>query len=172
MEEVSKKLAFLLRHCTGPQFVDVRGGWASVDAILRELKIGRDALDEIVSTDSKGRYSYSADGTKIRANQGHSIPGVEIDMERPTAPEFLYHGTATRFLNDIFRMGLKPMGRQWVHLSSDAETALAVGRRHGSPVVLRIHAQRFVEDGHDLFRSANGVWQAKGVPPEYFEIEN
>jgi putative RNA 2'-phosphotransferase len=62
------------------------------------------------------------------------------------------------------------MNRQWVHISPDPETAVQVGRRHGCPVVLRIRARDFVRDGHGLYRSANGVWQAKFVPPAYFEI--
>ena len=115
-------------------------------------------------------YSFDSTGTKIRANQGHSIPGVVIEMEAPEPPEFLYHGTATRFLDTIMKDGLKPMTRQFVHISPDYETAVKVGSRHGKPVVLKIRAKDFVDDGNELYRSSNGVWQARCVPPVYFTI--
>lgn len=168
--KASKRLSYLLRHSQEPLYIDLQGGWAQVKTILQVLGLSRAELDEIVATDAKGRYSYSKDGAKIRANQGHSIDGVVVDMERPEPPELLYHGTATRFLDDILREGLKPMSRQFVHISPDFETAVAVGRRHGKPVVLAIRAKEFVADGHDLFRSANGVWQALSVPPDYFTL--
>ena len=91
-------------------------------------------------------------------------------MEAPEPPEFLYHGTATRFLDTIMKDGLKPMTRQFVHISPDYETAVKVGGRHGKPVVLKIRAKDFVDDGNELYRSSNGVWQAKAVPPEYLTV--
>lgn len=169
-EKAGKRLSYILRHCTEPLYIDLNGGWTPVRDILRLLDLSREELDVLVSTDSKMRYSYDASGTKIRANQGHSIPGVVVDMDRPEPPELLYHGTATRFLDGIMRDGLRPMSRQWVHISPDYETAVAVGKRHGKPVVLAFKAKQFVADGHDLFRSANGVWQAAFVSPEYLEI--
>ena len=169
-ERASKRLSYYLRHCAEPLYIDLNGGWASVETMLQLLRLNREQLDLIVATDSKGRYSYDPAGTRIRANQGHSIPGVTLIMEQPEPPEYLYHGTATRFLDAIMAEGLKPMNRQWVHISPDIETALAVGRRHGKPVILRIHARQFVEDGHELLRSDNGVWQARAVPAEYFTV--
>ena len=57
-----------------------------------------------------------------------------------------------------------------VHISKDYETAVTVGSRHGNPIVLKIRAKDFVNEGHELYISPNGVWQAKYVPPEYFSI--
>lgn len=175
MTKASKKLSFLLRHCKEPLYIDLNGGWAFVDEIIDVLRvkypdINREILDKIVDSDEKMRYSYDQTGRKIRANQGHSIPGVIVQMEQPEPPEFLYHGTATRFLDSIMKEGLKPMSRQWVHISPDEQTAVKVGQRHGNPVVLRIYARKFVQDGHKLYLSSNGVWQAKSVPVKYLEI--
>lgn len=170
LEKSSRKLSYFLRHCKEPLYIDLNGGWASVDVMLHLLGITRSQLDEIVATDSKGRYSYDSTDKRIRANQGHSIPGVMIEMERPQPPELLYHGTATRFLDAILREGLKPMTRQWVHISKDYETAVVVGRRHGKPVVLAFRAKDFVEDGNELYLSANGVWQARAVPAKYLSV--
>lgn len=176
LTKISKKMSYMLRHCTDPLYIDLNGGWADVDTIIKALKerfpqVSRAVLDEIVADDEKGRYSYNADGTKIRANQGHSIPGVIIEMEQPEPPDYLYHGTATRFLDSIMRNGLIPMSRQYVHISPDFETAVKVGKRHGKPVVLMMDAKRFVADGYELYLSANGIWQAKHVPPEYFKVK-
>ena len=143
-----------------------------MDTMLQKLNLTREELDTIVAEDAKKRYSYDASRTRIRANQGHSIVGVELDMESPEPPEYLYHGTASRFLDDIMRDGLKPMSRQWVHISPDFETAVKVGKRHGKPVVLVIRAKQFVADGNELYRSENGVWQARFVAPEYFSVQN
>lgn len=168
-EKTSRRLSYLLRHSRDPLYIDLNGGWASVSIMLQVLDLTKGELDEIVVSDAKGRYSYDSTRTKIRANQGHSIPGVELNMERPEPPEFLFHGTATRFLDVILKEGLKPMSRQWVHISPDYDTAVNVGKRHGKPVVLQIRARDFVADGHNLFRSENGVWQAAAVPPEYLK---
>ena len=175
LTNISRKLSYLLRHCRNPQYIVLNGGWADVNEIIGVLKkrfpeVNREIIETIVAQDEKGRYSFNADGTKIRANQGHSIPGVVIEMERPEPPELLYHGTATRFLDSILRDGLMPMGRQYVHISPDFETAVKVGKRHGKPVVLVIDAKQFVADGNELYRSSNGVWQAKAVPPRYFTV--
>ena len=59
------------------------------------------------------------------------------------------------------------MSRQLVHLSPDEPTALAVGRRHGTPVIFRVDAKRMAEAGFKFYRSANGVWLVEAVPPEY-----
>ena len=175
LTKISKKMSYMLRHCTDPFYIDLNGGWADVNKIIRALKerypdVTRSVVEQIVAQDEKGRYSFNDSGTKIRANQGHSIPGVIIEMEQPNPPEHLYHGTATRFLDSITKHGLIPMSRQFVHISPTIEKAVEVGKRHGKPVVLDIDAKRFVEDGNELYLSSNGVWQAKVVPPEYFTI--
>lgn len=168
--KTSKRLSYLLRHCQEPLYISLEGGWANVATILKTLQISKLELEQIVAEDEKTRYSFDASGTKIRANQGHSIPGVQIAFASPEPPEYLYHGTATRFLDSIMKDGLKPMTREWVHISPDYDTAIKVGKRHGNPIVLRIKAKKYLEAGNKLFLSDNGVWLAKAVPPEFLEI--
>lgn len=165
----SKKLSYLLRHSQDPLYISLEGGWAKVAAILDTLQISQTQLEQIVAEDEKMRYSFNHSGTMIRANQGHSIPGVHIEFASPEPPEFLYHGTATRFLESIMKDGLKPMTRQWVHISPTYETAMKVGSRHGKPIVLRVKAKEFVAAGNKLFLSDNGVWLAMAVPSSYLE---
>ena len=68
--------------------------------------------------------------------------------------------------------GLKPMSRLYVHLSENYDTAINVGKRHGDPVVLKIHARRMYEDGNKFYLSENGVWLTKYVGKKYMMIVN
>ena len=66
-------------------------------------------------------------------------------------------------------MACCPQNRLYVHLSGDAETAVAVGRRHGRPVLYRVRSGRMWEDGLPFYRSVNGVWLTEAVPVRYLE---
>ena len=79
----------------------------------------------------------------------------------------LYHGTAQKYLESIREQGLIPKNRLYVHLSSDEPTAVKVGRRHGSPVVLVVNTAAMHEDGYRFFLSKNHVWLTKQVPAKY-----
>ena len=77
-----------------------------------------------------------------------------------------------RGLGDVYQRlkeGLKPMKRLYVHLSKDTETALKVGKRHGEPVILKIHSGDMYRDGYQFYLSENGVWLTKKVENRYFE---
>jgi putative RNA 2'-phosphotransferase len=170
--QTSKFISLVLRHDPAEAGITLdAGGWADVDALLcgmgqRGHPITRDDLVAIVREDAKQRYSFSDDGRRIRANQGHSID-VELDFEQVAPPPVLYHGTATRFRDAILHEGLRAMGRHHVHLSADEATAVTVGKRHGKPVVFRIAAAEMAVAGIKFFRSANGVWLVDSVPPQY-----
>ena len=146
-DRLSVFISLVLRH--KPDAAGIRldeHGWADVGELIEGVRatgrtIDLEILEEIVRTDEKQRYSFSADRTLIRANQGHSIP-VDVELQETVPPDCLYHGTATRFLESIRREGLKPMSRLYVHLSRDEETAVKVGKRHGAPVVLAIDAEK------------------------------
>lgn len=171
-KKLSVFISLVLRH--NPQAAGIcldEHGWADVDELIKGInrsgrKINRDILEEIVRTDEKGRYSFDEQKKKIRANQGHSIP-VDVELEEKIPPQYLYHGTASKWLSAIFKEGLKPMSRLYVHLSPDKETAKKVGGRHGKAAVLLVDAGKMAEDGQIFFQSANGVWLTKQVLPEY-----
>lgn len=140
-------------------------GYMSISDLVKK-GFTEELIEEIVNTNNKARYEYNEDHTKLRARQGHSIP-VDVGLTPTTPPEILYHGTAERFIPSILKEGLKPMSRLYVHLSSDKETAINVGKRHGKPVVLTINTQEMVDDGYQFFLSNNGVWLVKEVPVQY-----
>ena len=126
-------------------------------------------LEQIVAADNKQRYSFNEDKTKIRANQGHSIP-VDVELEALTPPDILYHGTAEKYVSSIETRGLIPKSRLYVHLSADFDTALNVGKRHGNPIIYQVDANKMAQDGYTFYRSANGVWLTKEVPVKYLKI--
>ena len=133
------------------------------------VSLSEELIGEIVRTNDKQRFALSTDGTKIRANQGHSIQ-IELALAPQQPPEFLFHGTATRFLDSIRRDGLKPMTRQHVHLSLDQATATKVAQRHGKPVILKVKAGEMWRAGREFFLSENGVWLTERVEMMYLEI--
>ena len=145
-------------------------GWADVSELISGISKTRPfdmkMLEEIVRTDNKQRYSFNEDKTLIRANQGHSIP-VDVELEKKTPPEFLYHGTGEKSVASIDKEGLLSKSRLYVHLSKDTDTAVKVGSRYGKPVVYRVAAGKMADDGYEFFLSVNGVWLTKAVPAEY-----
>ena len=125
-------------------------------------------LQEIVAKDQKGRYSFNEDKTKVRANQGHSIV-VDLKLEKQIPPEVLYHGTGIQNIPSILKEGIQKRSRQYVHLSMDIDTAIAVGKRHGKPVVLKVDTAKMVQDGYSFYISKNKVWLTEFVPERYIE---
>ena len=173
-ERISKFLSMILRH--KPEAIGLEldaSGWADVQTLLDKANAGghalsRDAVEQVVANSDKKRFVFSDDGQRIRANQGHSIT-VDLGLAAIPPPALLFHGTATRFLAAIRSTGLTPQSRQSVHLSASVDVALSVGKRHGTPVVLTVHAQKMHAAGHPFYLSANGVWLTAAVPPQFLE---
>lgn len=168
-DKLSIFISLILRH--KPEVIGItldQHGWADVEALIDGINnsghsITFDQLKKIVAEDAKGRYSFNSDDTFIRANQGHSML-VDVELIELKPPEILFHGTATRFLDNIRTEGIRPMSRQYVHLSEDIDTAINVGKRHGKPVALLVKSMAMYKDGYQFFRSDNGVWLTKKVP--------
>lgn len=175
LTRLSRFLSLVLRH--HPERIGLcldRGGWADVDALISGARragvsLTVDRLQAVVATNTKQRFAFSDDGRRIRANQGHSTP-VDLDLEPAVPPEVLYHGTGARFVPSIRRQGLSAQGRHHVHLSATEDTAAAVGRRHGRPVVLTVAAGSMHRAGRVFFCSVNGVWLTSSVPPGYLAV--
>ena len=175
LERLSKFVSLILRH--RPEVIGItldEHGWANVDELIAGIgkteEFDMALLEEIVATDEKQRYSFSADKTLIRANQGHSIP-VDVELEKKVPPEVLFHGTGEKSVSSIKEKGLLPMERLYVHLSKDTETAIKVGKRHGRPVVFRVDTGQMHKDGYEFYQSVNGVWLTKEVPSKYLSSD-
>ena len=173
-KKLSRFLCVVLRHDPSAAGVYVNEhGWAEVDELIEKVaatgrEISREKLTALVETDSKTRYSFSADGKMIRCNHGHTIP-VDLELPAIQPPEFLLHGTGDVNVPSIDQQGLKHVKRMYVHLTDDEQTAVDVGSRHGKPVLYRVHAGAMARDGYVFYRSASGVWLTDRVPAEYLE---
>lgn len=171
-KRASKAMSWALRHAPDQLGLELDAqGWVAVDALLRALPgagvtLTRDELDEVVVTNDKRRFALSPDGLRIRASQGHSVE-IELGYAPEAPPALLFHGTALHFVESIRAQGLLRGRRRHVHLSAARDTALAVGRRHGTPVVLEVESGAMHASGHAFFLSDNGVWLVEAVPPEY-----
>ncbi|QNS05211.1 RNA 2'-phosphotransferase [Streptomyces xanthii] len=171
--KVSKYLSRHLRH--RPDRIGLtpdEAGWVEIETLLAAaaahgFPFTRAELDRVVAENDKRRFTI--DGTRIRANQGHTI-AVDLGLEPAEPPAYLYHGTVPRFLDAIRAEGLRPMDRHDVHLSADRETATRVGARRGRPVVLSVDAGAMHRDGHVFRVSANGVWLTSAVPARYLRF--
>lgn len=172
LKKLSKFLSLVLRH--QPEKIGLKldeQGWANTQELIEKINksgtpFNLNILQQVVENNNKKRFAFNADGSQIRASQGHSIK-IDLGYTPTQPPEFLYHGTATRFLESIHEQGINKGSRHHVHLSKDIPTAKSVGGRHGVPVILTIKAQAMFEDGYKFFVSVNNVWLTESIPVQY-----
>lgn len=174
--QLSKAVSHALRH--EPWLYELElddDGWVSTAALLAALRqefpawqnLTEHDLAEMIRLSSKQRHELVDGG--IRALYGHSVPG-KLRKESIAPPDRLFHGTAPAFLTAIRRDGLLPMGRQYVHLSVDQETAIAVGKRKSSePVILVVRSHEAWKAGVKFYMGNDKVWLADRVPPVFIE---
>jgi putative RNA 2'-phosphotransferase len=170
----SKTISYALRHAPeefGLTLDD--SGWASLDVLLASIHArgwtdasAKDIEDILLNAEKK---RFEIDGNRIRAYYGHSVE-TKI-LKNPTSPpEILYHGTIITVLDEIRASGLKPMSRQYVHLSTDIPTAKQVAsRRKGEQVVLKIAAQKAHIAGIKFYQEDNDIWLADHIPAQFIE---
>lgn len=167
-------MSYILRHHPEDFDLEIKAdGSVSVNALLNALSkkfpdITLQDIEKIVKGDKKGRFSFLEEGKSIRANYGHSIEGVNPEYKAVKPPEFLYHGTTRKAKDKILKEGLKPMGRNYTHLSINKKEAIKVGkRRDKKPVVFKIKAREAYEDGKDFYKTAKEIYLTDMVPPVY-----
>lgn len=172
--ELSRTVSHILRH--EPWLYELEldeDGWVPIDALLDALRkkgslwqtVERADLAQMIADSSKQRHEIVDD--RIRARYGHSVPGRMARAE-VTPPERLFHGTSPTAWRLIAVEGLRPMGRQYVHLSFDEATAHQVGKRKTpAPVLLAVHAGEAHRAGIRFWRGNDAVWLTKQVPPRF-----
>lgn len=173
---LSKVLAHALRHAPWIYELELdQSGWTDVTAVLDALSsrrrwadVGLDDLAYVIEHQNKERYQL--DGMRIRALYGHSLQ-AKIIKESATPPTILYHGTSPHAAEIILEQGLKPMRRQYVHLSVDTDTAVDVGQRKAEvPVLLYIDTDTAVQNGCSFYKGNELVWLADSIPPAYIHL--
>lgn len=174
--ELSKFLSYVLRH--KPESIglllDVEG-WVSMDDLIKGAgsagkMLSCEIVKKVVSDSDKKRFEISSDGTRVRATQGHTSMYVKREYPVLQPPEFLYHGTATRFLDSIWKQGLVAGARHHVHLTQDEAMAGNVGRRYGKSVILRVSSYEMSLNGYEFFIAENNIWLTLFVPPDFIGL--
>ena len=169
--KISKFMSLVLRH--RPEKIGLKldeNGWADVQELITKMNINLQELEYVVENNDKKRFAFNEDKTKIRANQGHSLKTVDLELKNIQPPNFLFHGTVGKFMSAIRDTGLLKMNRQHVHLSKDRETAIKVGSRRGKAIILSVRAGEMYEKGFEFYCSENGVWLTDHVPSEYIDF--
>ncbi len=175
---VSKTMSYALRHKPEEFGLSLdEQGWVLVNKMIEGLKkhsaeckdLSLSVVEKIVKEDSKKRYELS--GGKIRAVYGHST-AQKIFKSPSEPPNILYHGTTPNVVEVVKQTGLKPMSRQYVHLSEDTDTAIVVAkRRTNSPVILKVRAKDAFRNGIMFYQESTGIWLSDAIPAKYIMFE-
>jgi putative RNA 2'-phosphotransferase len=171
---LSKEVSKALRHNPVAYGLTLdRDGWVEVVSLLESLKgcspewasLSEVDLHEMTARSAKRRHEVA--GHRIRALYGHSTP-ERIEKEEKDPPELLYHGTGPNTAEAILRDGLRPMGRQYVHLSIDAITpGDAAKRKCPKPTILTVRAEEASKSGVAFYEGSPFVWLTDHVPAEF-----
>lgn len=172
---LSKFMTKLLRH-TPEQYgliLDPEDGSCLLEELLRVITatpkwsaITADDIRQTVAGSEKQRFAI--EGERIKARYGHSHTKVAYKPGLP--PEMLYHGTHEQALPAILQEGLKPMGRQYVHLSEGLHFATLAGSRRGKLVLLGVDTVKAAAAGVTFYYAGNEVWLAEPVPADCVTI--
>jgi len=184
LDNISKYLSYILRHNpkeiisklnkeSNYSVID-KEGFVFVNDLIEVLDIDFQILLKIVHTDTKKRYSFNEDKTKLRANQGHSIKDIDISFKEKKPQNCLYHGTNSEFVESILINGLTSQSRQYVHLTDSLEIAYEVGNRRlhtgTHTVIFIIDTKKMIEDGSKFYISENNVWLISEIPSKYLSL--
>ena len=173
LKAISKQLSWILRHEAerlGLQ-MDPEGYVLIADLLEVMLRsepgITEAVIREVVAKIEPRKQRFSIVDDSIRANYGHSLE-MRIGQQIALPPDALFHGTTKAALELILGEGLKPMRRQYVHLTPDIDLARSVGSRHGKPILLRVDAQRAHAEGVVFYSANRNFWLVDQLPAKFF----
>ena len=129
----------------------------------------------MITRSDKVRFEIKDD--KIRVMYGHSssfIPFTKIQKIASKPLHILYHGTSPSAAKNIMSEGLRPVNRQYVHLSTDKHTALQVGKRkiiskneeEQQPVIIAVSAiEAYYTGVYHFYQASGSVWLTNYIHP-------
>ncbi|KAJ7881194.1 phosphotransferase KptA/Tpt1, partial [Mycena leptocephala] len=181
---VSRELAYLLRHGAKSAGLPIRSdGYVQVEALLRHQSLrglGFTKLETIVHNDEKSRYHLlnearpgENDSWWIRANQGHSMSDVSIELKQITSASEIpmaVHGTSIGAWRAIAKHGLSRMSRNHIHLAQGfVGDTLVIGMRKSSQVLVFIDVACALDANIKFYLSSNGVVLTPGNDMGFLE---
>jgi len=125
-------------------------------------------IEELGGTHVRKRFEIRDDG--VRATYGHSFrrPLRYPDID---PPEHLYAGLGRSQAGLARNEGLKPLGRQYVHLTDDLAEAEEIGERQGpGSAVITVLATQAAEAGIRFHRPTDGIYLSLSVPAEHLVV--
>src|SRR5215469_11264097 len=177
LAKLSRTVSYALRH--EPWLYGLKldsYGWGQLIDLVVGLRcrrkewrnLGENDIIEMISKSDKCRFEIYKG--KIRALYGHSLPGKVLKIS-VQPPAILFHGTSSAFIKQIKHEGLKPMGRQYVHLSVDRESALLVAKsKQGISFIITVQASKAYRNGIEFYQGNKTTWLADCVPPDYLNV--
>ena len=175
---LSRLLALVLRH-RAYQF-DLRlddEGFADFDELMEVIEeqrnltwVTRDDIQQLLDAQDRKRFELT-DDNRIRATYGHSFR-KPIRYKSITPPELLYIGMSQGQATEARTAGIKPTGRQYVHLSADKDAALELAKLHDpNSTLVTVQAKSASENGIQFHEPAEGLYLTARVPAEYVVVE-
>jgi putative RNA 2'-phosphotransferase len=165
-------MSYLLRH--NPENLEMDDeGFVKLDLFLQKLKEKYNVTDNLIHAivnDPSGKKRFEIINNKIRATYGHTI-SVKINYPEDKTTPFFYHGTTPNAAQKILKEGLKPMKRQWIHLSPTIETAKETAKRKtATPIILEINAEKSRKNGIKFYKANKKIYLSKYIPPNHIKI--
>lgn len=172
----------------GATLLEILRTWTSLDRLITALlglyrnnewhgslhhHITRKDIEEIIARSDKTRFELKDD--KIRALYGHS-PALHTKVNKIPAkpPAILYHGTSSLVIDSIISKGLRPMNRQYVHLSTNENTAIQVGKRKTDlkeePVIIAVSALEAYCRGVHFYHATDLIWLTDYIHPNFMKL--
>ncbi|KIJ55657.1 hypothetical protein M422DRAFT_151974 [Sphaerobolus stellatus SS14] len=189
-ERVSRTLSRILRHQAINEGVAMRSdGYVKVSDLV-SLGVGKlhsvdfQTLERVVRNDNKSRYKMILEPDEsnvpvwwIRANQGHSINNIQVEMKEVTDPSDIImavHGTTRKAWEFIRVQGLSRMNRQHIHFAQGMPKSGVLRMRTTSEIYIKLDVEAALKYGLRLLVSANDVVLSPGdvkgyIAPCFFE---
>jgi putative RNA 2'-phosphotransferase len=172
LKQISKRMSWVLRHGAERLGLSIDPeGYIPVEELLAVLQetvpsISEKTIHAVIEGVETQKQRFSIADGYIRANYGHSL-AQHIKHIPAEPPGVLYHGTSTIFKELILAEGLRPMKRQYVHLTTDPNLAAKIGSRHGKPCVLTVDARKAYENGIEFYQANRSFWLVTALPKEF-----
>ncbi|CAI5652417.1 tRNA 2'-phosphotransferase 1 isoform X1 [Oreochromis aureus] len=185
---LSKSMSYALRHGASQMGLQMgTDGFLFVEDLLAHPQFHSYSLEDVervVATNDKQRFklcTHPENGRlQIRANQGHSVQVVDLELKLVTAgspdcPAEAVHGSYLRNWSSIQQQGLSRMKRTHIHLARGlaGEDGVISGMRKDCDLAVFIDVPKALADGIKFFWSENDVLLTAGdaegkIQPKYF----
>lgn len=173
---IVRVLAFALRHHPlrfGVALDDE--GFAGLDELVVGIRfshydwatLDREQIEAAVRGTDPGRFEVR--NGLLRARYGHSVTlGSPGEVRLP--PDVLLHGTSADAAATVLATGLRPMGRAFVHLTSNPDYAAQVAGARGGGIVLLVRTREAAAAGIEFHRANPHVWLVRKVAADFVAV--